>query len=80
MLIKISTLIINTFTVDKTEHFCEICGKRYSSSKSLRTHMKHHQEPEYKCSFEGCNKGFITKLLLANHEVFKFQLLYALKF
>lgn len=23
----------------------QICGKKYSSSKSLRTHMKHHQEP-----------------------------------
>lgn len=55
--------------VDKSEHFCEICGKRYSSSKSLRTHMKHHSEPEFKCKFEGCNKGFISKLLLANHEV-----------
>lgn len=54
--------------VDPTVHYCDVCGKRYSSSKSLRTHMKHHQEPEWKCNFEGCNKGFISKLLLNNHE------------
>ena len=54
--------------VDKSEHFCEICGKKYSSSKSLRTHMKHHSEPEFKCNFEGCQKGFISKLLLNNHQ------------
>lgn len=59
--------------VDKSEHFCEICGKKYSSSKSLRTHMKHHSEPEFKCNFDACNKGFISKLLLANHEVSLFN-------
>lgn len=53
----------------------QVCGKKYSSSKSLRTHKKHHEEPEYKCNFEACNKGFISKLLLANHEVF-FALIY----
>jgi uncharacterized Zn-finger protein len=31
--------------------------------------MKHHQEPEFRCAFEGCQKGFISKLLLSNHEV-----------
>lgn len=30
--------------------------------------MKHHNEPQFKCSFEGCQKAFITKLLLTNHE------------
>lgn len=53
------------------QNITQICGKKYSSTKSLRTHMKHHQDPEFKCAFEGCRKGFISKLLLANHEVTK---------
>lgn len=66
--LKVHTLKAHTpGYVDKTEHFCEICGKKYSSSKSLKTHTKHHQDPEFKCNYEGCQKAFITKLLLQNH-------------
>lgn len=67
--LKVHTLKSHTpGYVDHSEHFCEICGKKYSSSKSLRTHKKHHTPTEFNCDYEGCSKGFISKLLLANHQ------------
>lgn len=52
--------------------FIKECGQKLSSAKSLKTHMKHHKEPEFKCPHEGCVKGFITRLLLRNHIVIIF--------
>jgi hypothetical protein len=49
--------------------FCEICGNQYASKHSLRTHKKYHQQPQFVCSFEGCNKAFIGRQMLVNHEV-----------
>lgn len=54
--------------------FCEICGNQYASKHSLRTHKKYHEQPQFVCTFEGCNKAFIGRQMLVNHEVTSLKL------
>lgn len=47
--------------------FAEICGKLFATQKHLTRHKMYHDEPKYKCTFEGCSKAFIDNAKLKDH-------------
>ncbi|XP_063621558.1 zinc finger protein 582-like [Cydia splendana] len=47
------------------EGMCPYCGKL---SKNLTSHLVLHNEPLYKCGFEGCGRTFHHRSAMLNHE------------
>jgi uncharacterized Zn-finger protein len=48
---------------------CTICNKLYRTNYKLKLHMMTHSNTfKHKCSFEGCEKSFKSKLGLQEHE------------
>lgn len=48
---------------------CEICDKTFATNYKLTEHMRSHStESPFKCSHEGCNKSFRSKIGRTQHE------------
>lgn len=47
---------------------CEICGKLFATNKHLTRHRLYHDEPKFKCLFDGCLKAFIDNAKLRDHQ------------
>ena len=49
------------------DHKCAQCGKIFKQIKSLKEHVKIHDDPQFQCNFEGCDKKFHLKTNLKAH-------------
>jgi hypothetical protein len=48
---------------------CHICHKSFPESSNMSKHMKTHGEiGEFACNFPGCNKSYVRKNALKNHQ------------
>ncbi|GAB0092430.1 zinc finger protein 2 [Sergentomyia squamirostris] len=48
---------------------CTVCQKTFQNNFKLDEHMLRHKDPKpYKCQYEGCKKGFQSKIGWAQHE------------
>ncbi|XP_059622004.1 zinc finger protein OZF-like [Phlebotomus argentipes] len=53
----------------KKSKACSVCQKTFQNNFKLSEHILRHSDPKpYKCSFEGCSKGFQSKIGRAQHE------------
>lgn len=53
---------------DRSEHMCNICTAKLSTSNDLLAHMRGHCESnQHKCSIDGCNHGFAYRASLVIH-------------
>lgn len=50
-------------------HECTICGNKYVTSGELTSHTKHiHSKIKpFPCTYEGCDRAFVTKMSLKTH-------------
>ena len=51
---------------EKHERQCQKCGLRFSNPSLLKTHLRTHEPPQFKCSF--CGKMIMSKRNLVSHE------------
>ncbi|XP_028314681.1 zinc finger protein 180-like [Gouania willdenowi] len=66
---EIKSFILKDFSVGQecnTPFSCDICGKHFNQSLSLKEHIKYHKRKKNH-SCETCGKGFITKRELKEH-------------
>ena len=52
----------------KREMGCEVCGKKFFTKQTLRTHMIRHKDPKFVCNFEGCTKKFFKSIVFESHK------------
>lgn len=52
---------------------CEVCGKMINGYRTMRNHMKGHESPEFKCTFDDCNRQFWGKIALNDHIAMKHE-------
>lgn len=63
------SLMHNCFKISRTYfQFTEICGKLFATQKHLTRHRMYHEEPKFRCNFEGCLKAFIDNAKLKDHQ------------
>ncbi|CAB4067934.1 unnamed protein product [Lepeophtheirus salmonis] len=58
------------FCIQDLPSSCEVCDKKFKSTKQYRVHMRTHTNIHpYVCSASNCSKAFISKQLLWKHQI-----------
>jgi hypothetical protein len=55
------------------DKLCEICNKKIRGNLTMARHMKGHSSPEFRCSYDGCNRQFFGKSALNDHVATKHE-------
>ncbi len=56
------------FQTGEKPHKCELCDKQFAAASNLINHKKTHlEEKRMKCTFDGCDKTFLSKCHLRTH-------------
>lgn len=58
----------NATPENKKKHECQLCGKWFAHSTTMKDHMNiHYTKRPYKCKFPGCKKAFANGSNLSRH-------------